>query len=238
VNRETQGIVTGLVGGAVLYAALTDTYLRYVKAGLRPLLILTAVLLIATAAVTLWQEYRSHRREDGHDGHDGHDHRESRLSWLLVAPVLALVVAAPPALGSYTADRAGTALQRPTGFADLPTGDPLPLRVMDYAARAAFDQGRSLEGRRLQLTGFLSYGRAGTPYLTRMTLNCCAADAQPIKVGLAGPVPTGLKPDTWLQVTGTYTAHVAKDDINGGPIPSLQVVEVHQVEAPQQQYEN
>ncbi|GIJ75387.1 TIGR03943 family putative permease subunit [Virgisporangium ochraceum] len=233
MNRETQGIVTGLVGGAVLYAALTDTYLRYVKAGLRPLLILTAVLLLATAAVTLWQEYRSHRKEN-----DGHDHGGSRLSWLLVAPVLALVVAAPPALGSYTADRAGTALQRPTGFADLPAGDPLPMRVMDYAARAAFDGGRSLEGRRIELTGFLSYGRAGTPYLTRMTLNCCAADAQPIKVGLAGTVPAGLKADTWLRVTGTYTAHVAKDDINGGPIPSIEVVEVHRVGAPPQQYEN
>jgi putative membrane protein len=233
VNRETQGIVTGLVGGAVLYAALSDTYLRYVKAGLRPLLLLTAALLIATAVVTLWQEYRSHRKEDDHDGH-----RESRLSWLLVAPVLALVVAAPPALGSYTADRAGTALQRPTGFADLPAGDPLPMRVMDYAARAAFDEGGSLDGRRVQLTGFVSFGRTGTPYLTRMTLNCCAADAQPIKVGLTGAVPAGLKPDTWLQVTGTHTDRRAKDDINGGPIPYLEVVEAHPVEAPQQQYEN
>jgi uncharacterized repeat protein (TIGR03943 family) len=231
VNKETQGIVVGLVGGAVLYAGLTDTYLRYVKAGLRPLLLVTAVLLIATAAVTLWQEYRGRR-------HDHDDHRESRLSWLLVAPVFALVIAAPPALGSYTADRAGTALSEPVGYADLPAGDPVTLGVMDYAARAAFDHGRSLDGRRIRLTGFISFGRTGTPYLTRMTLNCCAADAQPIKVGLTGNVPTDLKPDTWLRVTGTYTDRLDKDDINGGPVPYLDVIEVQPVTAPAQQYEN
>jgi uncharacterized repeat protein (TIGR03943 family) len=233
VNRETQGIVTGLVGGAVLYASLTDTYLRYVKAGLRPLLLLTAVVLLVTAAVTLWHEYRSQRKGD-----DDHGHRESRLSWLLVAPVFALVVAAPPALGSYTAGRAGTALQQPVGYADLPATDPLPLPVMDYAARAAYDHGRSLDGRRIRLTGFISYGRTGTPYLTRMTLNCCAADAQPIKVGLTGTLPSTLKPDTWFEVTGTYTDRQAKDDINGGPIPFIQVVDARPVPAPEQQYEN
>jgi uncharacterized repeat protein (TIGR03943 family) len=236
VNRETQGIVTGLVGGAVLYASLTDTYLRYVKAGLRPLLVITAVVLLVTAAVTLWQEYRS-QREESDDGH-GHGHRESRLSWLLVAPVFALVIAAPPALGSYTAGRAGTALQQPVGYADLPATDPLPLPVMDYAARAAYDHGRSLDGRRIRLTGFISYGRTGTPYLTRMTLNCCAADAQPIKVGLTGTLPANLKPDTWLEVTGTYTDRQAKDEINGGPIPFIDVVDTRPVPAPEQEYEN
>lgn len=229
MNKELQGIVLGLVGGAVLYAGLTDTYLRYVKPGLRPLLLVTAVVLIATAAVTIWQEYRATSKDD---------HRESKLSWLLVAPVFALVVAAPPALGSYTAGKAGTALQRPVGYADLPAGDPLQLPVTDYAARAAFDGGRSLEGRQIQLLGFVSYGHAGTLYLTRMTLNCCAADAQPIKVGLTGAVPTGLKPDTWLQATGAYTNHQEKDPINGGPIPFLNVVEAHRVPAPQQAYEN
>jgi uncharacterized repeat protein (TIGR03943 family) len=232
VNRETQGIVTGLVGGAVLYASLTDAYLRYVKAGLRPLLLLTAVILLVTAAVTLWQEYRSQRKEEDHG------HRESRLSWLLVAPVFALVIAAPPALGSYTAGRAGTALQQPVGYADLPATDPLPLPVLDYAARAAYDHGRSLDGRRIRLTGFISYGRTGTPYLTRMTLNCCAADAQPIKVGLAGTLPPTLKADTWIEVTGTYTDRMAKDDINGGPIPFIVVVDSRPVPAPEEQYEN
>lgn len=235
MNKETQGIVMGLVGGAVLYAALTDTYLRYVKAGLRPLLLLTAAVLIVTAVVTLWQEYRSKKKQ--HDD-DGHGHRESHLSWLLVAPVFALVIAAPPALGAYTADRAGTGLQKPVGFTDLPAGDPVQLRVIDYAERAAFDHGNSLGDRKIQMTGFVSFSRAGAPYLTRMTLNCCAADAQPIKVGLAGTVPANLKPDAWLQVTGTYTDRQARDDINGGPIPFLDVSDAQPVPAPAQQYEN
>ena len=38
-----------LVGGAILRASLTDLYLRYVKAGLRPFLIAAGVLLVLAA---------------------------------------------------------------------------------------------------------------------------------------------------------------------------------------------
>jgi hypothetical protein len=34
VNRQAQAAVLFLTGGAILHAALTDLYLRYVKAGL------------------------------------------------------------------------------------------------------------------------------------------------------------------------------------------------------------
>jgi uncharacterized membrane protein YcgQ (UPF0703/DUF1980 family) len=51
-------------------------------------------------------------------------------------------------------------------------------------------------------------------------------------------VPTNLKPDTWLQITGSYTDRQAKDDINGGPIPFLDVADAQPVSAPAQQYEN
>ena len=50
-----------LVGGAVLRASLTDLHLRYVKAGLRPLLLVAGVVLIAAAVATLWSELAAAR---------------------------------------------------------------------------------------------------------------------------------------------------------------------------------
>jgi putative membrane protein len=241
VNRETQGAVLLLVGLAVLYASLTDLYLRYVKSGLRPLLLVAAVVLIAAAVATFWRELRPARttrvRAAGHPNGDGPSHREPRISWLLMLPVFALLVAAPPALGSYAANRSGTALQPPPAFAELPAGDPLQIGLVDYAARAVYDHGRSLANRRFTVTGFVAPGRSGTLYLTRMVLNCCAADAQPIKIGLSGQVPRTARPDTWLEVTGTYTDKRAKDEVNGGTIPFIEVNASRQIPAPHEQYE-
>lgn len=235
MNREAQGVLLFVLGGAVLRASLTDMYLRYVKAGLRPLLLIAGIVLIVAAVATLWYELRPGR--GGRTEPDGHVHREPRVAWLLVLPVFALVMVAPPALGSYAATRAGTALQQPPGFPELPPGDPLRTGVHDYATRAVYDQGRSLGGRRIILTGFVSFDRQGVPYLTRMVLNCCAADAQPVKVALAGQVPPVLRSDTWLEVTGTYSARQTRDAVNDGPIPFIDVTQARPVPPPPDQYE-
>nr|WP_202544016.1 TIGR03943 family protein [Streptomyces sp. SID8382] len=223
-----------LVGGAVLRAGFTDLYLRYVKAGLRPLLLAAGVVLIAAAVATVWYERRP---RDAGDADEGHAHREPRVSWLLVLPLFALILVAPPALGSYTAMHTGTALQRPWGFPDLPAGDPLPLNVADYAGRAVYDHGRSLEHRRVEITGFVALDGHGAPYLVRMALNCCAADAQPVKIGLTGRIPPVLQPDTWLQVIGTYTRKRTKDPVGGGAIPYLEVSRSRPVPAPRDPYD-
>jgi uncharacterized repeat protein (TIGR03943 family) len=234
VNRQAQAVVLLLVGGAILRASVTDLYLRYVKEGLRPFLIAAGVLLVAAAVATLWYEFRSGRTPDEHDGHG---HAEPRVAWLLVLPVFALLLVAPPALGSYAANRSGTALQETSDFAPLPPGDPVKVSVIDYATRAVYDEGKSLAGRRVQVTGFVMVGDDGAPYLARMMLSCCAADARPIKIGLAGAVPAGLAADTWLEVVGRYTAKSTKDSVNDGVIPYLEAEEVRQITAPTNQYE-
>jgi uncharacterized membrane protein YcgQ (UPF0703/DUF1980 family) len=71
-----------------------------------------------------------------------------------------------------------------------------------------------------------------------MVITCCAADAQPIKVGLAGTVPGGLKANDWLQVTGSYTARTDNDAVNGQAIPYLTVDTWTPIPAPTQQYES
>ncbi|MFE1287323.1 TIGR03943 family putative permease subunit [Streptomyces sp. NPDC058751] len=272
MNRQAQAAVLFLVGAAVLHAGVTDLYLRYVKAGLRPLLLVAGAVLVVTALATVWYEIREHRKtsadgsgDTGHGGADtdgpadgdvhgrdagpglagtdddghghGHGHREPRISWLLVLPLLALILVAPPALGSYSAMRTGTALQAPLGYAELPAGDPVTLGLVDYAGRAAYGHGRSLGGRQVKVTGFVALDRAGTPYLVRMALNCCAADAQPVKIGLSGRTPPVLRPDTWLEVTGRYTARRTTDPVNGGVVPYLDVTSSRPAQAPRDPYD-
>lgn len=255
VNRQAQSAVLFLLGASLLHAGSTDLYLRYVKQGLRPLVLVSGAVLIAAAVATVWYERkraRRHKRSGEEPTHarsearadseapapsEAHPHPEPRVSWLLVLPLLALILVAPPALGSYSATRTGTALQEPLAYPDLPAADPLPLSVVDYAGRAVYDHGRTLRGRHVRLTGFLAVDRDGTPYLVRMALNCCAADAQPVKVALTGQVPPVLQPDTWLRVTGTYTPRRAEDPVNGGPIPFIEVTEAKPVPEPTDPYD-
>ncbi|MFG2307900.1 TIGR03943 family putative permease subunit [Streptomyces sp. NPDC048566] len=239
MNRQAQAAVLFLLGAAVLHAGTTDLYLRYVKAGLRPLLLAAGAALIATALATVWYAMRERRSaaDVPSPGRNAHPHREPRVAWLMVLPLLALILVAPPALGSYSAMRTGTALQEPFGYGTLPAGDPVPLGLVDYAGRAAYGHGRTLGDRRVRVTGFVALDRAGTPYLVRMALNCCAADAQPVKIGLSGRIPPVLQPDTWLEVTGTYSGRRAKDPVNGGVIPFLRVAAARPVPAPRDPYD-
>ena len=255
MSRAAQTAVLFLLGVVLLHTGAGDTSLRYVKEELRPLLLASGAVLIATAGATAWYARKGSRvaRAPGHGapgdpGAPGHGaaqtaghgtaHPAPRVSWLLLLPVLALVLVAPPALGSYSALRTGTALQRPPAFAPLPPADPVRLGLADYAARAVYDDGRSLDGRRVRVTGFVAVGRDGTPYLVRMTLNCCAADAQPVKVALTGRVPPVLDPDGWLEVTGTATGRRAADPVNGRPVPYLEVDRARPVPAPRDPYDD
>ncbi len=152
-------------------------------------------------------------------------------------PLFALILVAPPALGSYSATHTGTALQKPLGFPELPDEGPLRLGVGEYAARAVYDDGRHLRGRSIRVTGFVAMSGSGDPYLVRMGLNCCAADAQPVKIALTGELPPVLRPDTWLEVTGGYTPRRTKDPVNGRPVPYLEVTRAEPVPAPSDPYD-
>jgi uncharacterized repeat protein (TIGR03943 family) len=250
VNRRAQAVVMALLGVAVLQASLTDEYLRYVKPGMRPLLVAAGLMLAVSGAMTLWYQRRrdpSHVDEAaGHDAHPpadapepahAHSH-EPRVAWLLLLPVVALAVVAPQALGADAASRAGTAvLAPPSDFTPLPDGDPVPVTLTDYASRAVFDEGRSLQDRRVRMTGFIMIGDDHVLYLARMIVTCCAADGRPIKVGLTGDVPDGLTADTWVSVTGSYNTRTVTDPVNGAVIPFVEVSQIEVVEQPDSPYQ-
>jgi uncharacterized repeat protein (TIGR03943 family) len=233
VNKQAQAVIMLLFGGAILKATFSDLYLRYVKEGLRPFLIGAALLLVAAAVLTLWYDLR------GKSGSHGHDH-EPKVGWLLLLPVLGLLLVAPPALGSYAAGQAGTVLTAPGTDSDypaLPAGDPVDVGLLDYASRAVFDGGRSLTGRTLRLTGFVTPGPDGQPMLARMVMSCCAADGRPIKVALSGDVPEAVPADTWVQVVGAWSDRVDQDPVNKAQVPYLEVRSWQEIPVPKQQYE-
>jgi uncharacterized repeat protein (TIGR03943 family) len=233
VNKQAQAVIMLLFGGAVLKASLSDLYLRYVKEALQPFLIAAGLLLIAAAVLTLWYDLRGKPDPHGH-------HHEPKVGWLLLLPVLGLLLVAPPALGSYAAGQAGTVLTAPGTDSDypaLPAGDPVDVGLLDYASRAVFDGGRSLTGRNLRLTGFVTPGPDGQPVLARMVMSCCAADGRPIKVALTGDVPEAVPADTWIQVVGGWTDRVAQDPVNKAEVPYLEVRSWQEIPAPKQQYE-
>lgn len=231
MNKQAQAVVLLLLGGAVLKASVTDLYLRYVKDGLRPFLIGAGIVLVAAAIMTLWYDLRRRTEE--------HSHHEPRVGWLLLLPVLGLLLVAPPPLGSFTAGQSGTALGagQVSDFPPLPSGDPAKISVLDYASRAVFDEGKSLSGRRVALSGFVMAGPGGEQFLARIVLSCCAADGRPIKVAMAGDPPSGLAPDTWIEVVGTYTDRKTTDPVNQETIPFIEVSEWREVTPPKNQYE-
>jgi uncharacterized repeat protein (TIGR03943 family) len=234
VRRDAQAVLLLLVGGTLLKISLAGTYVRYVKPGQLPLLLAAGIVLVAVAAVTLVTELRARTTVDDHH------HGDSKVAWLLVVPALALLLFAPPAIGAFQANRNGTALsaQADSDFPPLPPGDPLPLSLLDYAGRAVFDHGHSLASRTVQLTGFIIPGAGGHPYLARMVVGCCAADARPVKVGLTGDVPAGLKQEQWVQVTGTWLDQADHDAVNNELIPYVAVSALQEIAAPDLPYES
>jgi uncharacterized repeat protein (TIGR03943 family) len=246
VRRDLHALILLLVGGTLLKLAISGDYVRYVKAGLRPYLIAAGVVLVVVAALSLLGWLRAGAGHDGHGAEgedDGHGHGTGRgwldVAWLLVVPMAVLLLIAPSALGSYSAARSGTALgaASTSDFPPLPSGDPVRVSVLDYASRAVFDKGQSLGGRQITLSGFLLAAPSGW-YLTRMVITCCAADAQPIKVGLTGTVPSGLSANEWLEATGRYSSKVDHDGVNGETIPYLEVAAAHPIAAPKEQYDS
>ncbi|NUT22194.1 MAG: TIGR03943 family protein [Hamadaea sp.] len=240
MNRQAQAVIMLLLGGAVLKISVGDLYLRYVKEGLRPFLLLSGALLVVAAVMTLWHEYRvpeSHASHE-HDDH-GHAHGGPLVGWMIIAPVLGLLLVAPPAMGAYAAGQSGTALSTAaeSDYPPLPPGDVVPITVLDYASRAVFDKGKSLGDRQVKLVGFLVTSTDGKQVLGRMILSCCAADARPIKVAFAGQGPTGMADDSWVEIVGTYTDQTMRDAVNDEIIPYISVVSWRPVDPPKQQYE-
>ncbi|MEU4486180.1 TIGR03943 family protein [Streptomyces purpurascens] len=246
MRRYGPAVLLALVGAAILRVSLfSELYLRYVQAGLRPYLVVSGVglvllgvvvgVVVRTAGEHDGPEERGGHEEEQHDGHT-HGPAGPRVAWLLALPALALLLFPPPALGSYSAEReaAQRAAQGVGGFPALPSGNPLDLTLGEFGSRAVYDSSRSLKGRTVRLTGFVTRGDDGTWYVTRLLVSCCAADATTGKAEVRGADAPPV--DTWVTVTGTWHPKGEPGSAAAWP-PVLDVTSVRRVPQPDNPYE-
>ena len=245
MRRDVQAIILILVGGAVLRITIGDTFLNYVQEAMRPWLLLSGGILVVLGVLALIDSIRQGRAADDeqtphdepqeHDDGHGHGHGGPRAAWLLLLPVLAIFLIAPPALGAYAAAR-DVNNSAPTGEAKappLPPGDPAPVTVAEYVGRAVWDDGLTLVDRTVEMTGFVTPDPAGGWWISRMAVACCAADAIASKVKVL-EVPD-LPADTWVTITGRWVpGGGTKTDT---AIPLIEVLTLEEVPQPKNPYE-
>ncbi|OEJ43199.1 TIGR03943 family protein [Streptomyces agglomeratus] len=224
-----------LMGAAILRVSLfSDICLRYVKEGLQPFLIASGLVLVGCAlAGALPQGLRFIRRRESTGsvpavaapGPDGHEHAHvPGIAWLLAAPALVLLMFAPPALGSYTAARdSPKVVEDYDHFKRLPAQGPVPLSLTEFTARVQQDRAKSLQGRTVVMSGFVTPGKGGRWDLTRLLVACCAADSQSLTVPMHGfPAPPA---DTWVKVTGTWHPSGALGTASAAPALDVRSLE-------------
>ena len=238
MSRELQGIVLVLVGIVTLRISWGTAYLNYVKEEMRPWLLLSGVVLLVLGVLAIVDVLRDRGDEpDLHDVDDGHHHGGPRTAWLLLLPVATLFLVAPPALGSYAAARDITnSVPASTSLPPLPPGDPVEMYLSDYVTRAVWEEGVSLEGRTVELTGFVLPTDDGWQ-LSRLQIACCAADAFASKVQ---PIDLpedalDLPADTWVTLTGEWVPGEGAPSVYS--VPLLRVASIELVPQPENPYD-
>jgi uncharacterized repeat protein (TIGR03943 family) len=229
VSRQSQSLLLLLLGGALLnISGFSGSYVNYVKPGFQPFLIGAGVVLTALALTALIKEWRGRGETEHHHG--------PRVAWLLAVPVFAIVLIAPPALGSFAAQREdGPPAPSAIAYRPLPISTVAELRLGEFIGRAYAPSGTTLKGQQVKLTGFVvPSGKKNRWYVTRMQMSCCAADALALKVAVEGvPAP---KENSWVQVTGTWVPWKGKIP-NGYVIPAMTASDVTKVDQPAEPYE-
>ncbi len=235
MRRETQNVLLVLVGGALLKIAWNGSYLRYVKPSLLPFLVAAGVVILALGLIAIVRDVRAARDHADYADHPDH---AGRSPWLLLLPVLAIFLVAPPALGADTVSRSATVAPQRTSvdFPPLPAGPAPALRMSDFVTRAVWDEAGTLNGRQVRLVGFVVHGDHDTTYLGRLVIACCAADATPLKVRLEGRNGLqSLPQDSWFEVRGQLVPGSAKK--NTRYTPTFTVLDLHPIPAPTEPYE-
>jgi uncharacterized repeat protein (TIGR03943 family) len=218
VSARTQALVLLIFGAALVRLASGSALLRYVRPVARGPVLAAGLAMLLLAGVPAALRSR--------------DRRGSRASWLVLAPVVAIALIAPPALGVLTADRPPVSPPKPdAGFAALPTGDPVPIMLSDVVLRTVWGASDTLRGRRLRVIGFVARSTDTGFVLARLVITCCAADAEPYDLDIETSVrapPTG----TWVAVTARFVGPSRADKV----VPVLDSASIALIAPPSDPY--
>jgi uncharacterized repeat protein (TIGR03943 family) len=225
------GTISVLVGAVLLRLTLTDTYSRYVRLEMGPWLTVAGIAVVVLGAVTVLNVLRHARPVDAHD--HGDQDGGIGVGWLLLAPIAALLLVAPPTLGSYGVDRAATVDIRSGASVFDPLarrGGVVPMTLLEFGQRAFDHDGTSFNGAAVELTGFAAGPEIGGFRLARYQIACCAADAAPVVVRVVGTSGDAPPRDQWVTVTGMFKP-------GGGELPQLATTSVVEIDPPNDPYE-
>jgi uncharacterized repeat protein (TIGR03943 family) len=229
MSTDAGATLTAVIGLLLVRLAVQGTYRSYVRPGMGPWIAVAGVLLTLLGIIVLWR----HRR--GEDDHSDHEHGGEQVAWLLLAPVLALLLIAPGALGSFSLGRTGSAVSVKGGggvFARLdPEAGPHEMSLLEFNQRA-FEgtDGASFNGATVRIIGFVGPTKADGFVVARYSIACCAADAlaaTALVSGWTGRVPAR---DSWVEVEGRFEP--------GGEVdPRLVAASVTVIPTPDDPYE-
>jgi uncharacterized repeat protein (TIGR03943 family) len=234
--ERVRSLLLVALGGTAAWLWASRDALNYVRPSLTPDLLAGAAVLLLLGLLPPLGLLR--RRPDDHAGGEGgeaaggdpgHDHgRGVGVGWLLLVPVLVVVLVQPAALGSHAVS--GRSAVPAGGDATYPALAPpvrgaVPMSMAQFVTRALRDRGRSLDGVRVRLVGFVAPGRSGEAYrLTRFVIFCCAADAEALQVVVQGD-PTRRAEDQWLEVEGRWLPRPMPAADDPSPPPPVLVVD-------------
>lgn len=234
MSREAGGTAVLLVGLLLVRLTVADVYQRYVRVEMGPWLLVAGTLLVGLGAATVVLAIRrpvavaaAGRRDPDHEHTD-------RVGWLLLVPVLALLLAPPPALGSFGVSRSTPGVSIGAGgrtYGPLPPGDPSVLTLRELDERALDRGGETLAGRVVALTGFVAGSDGGGFQLARYQISCCAADATAAVVQVLRPGEPAPTRDTWLTVVGVFRG------VGPDGVPELTTMSVLPEQSPVDPYE-
>lgn len=170
--------------------------------------------------------------------------------WLvLLIPVVAASILSPSALSSTTLANRATS-DSTAGVTPMPTwkssndtnvkealaadpNQPVPVEVTDLITLSRSpEQSKAFEGRKVRTVGFFAKPPGSEPKVVRWIMWCCAADAQPASVELAGNTGNDWKDAQWLEVIGTARFPTKL----GHAIPQIEVESIKPTDEPDEPY--
>jgi uncharacterized repeat protein (TIGR03943 family) len=188
--------------------------------------------------------------DDGHDhdhDHDGPDPAKpvrARIGTVvriaIVAGAAAALLALPPAtlsastLQSRDLTTSGQALES-TDTAALVGGDTTAFSVKDWASLLRQAGPEAVLGQRAEVVGYvLDSGDGDVFHLARLTVTCCAVDAQPVGVPVLAPEwADEFETGSWVAVEGVF---VENPDAASSIATVLEPESIEQVDEPEQPY--
>jgi uncharacterized repeat protein (TIGR03943 family) len=225
VRARRPTLLLALYGLALLRIGTSDRLLFYVRPATRSY-VLAAGATLAVVGGAHWLRVGTSRPHDS----------ASPTGWLVLAPVLALSLVPPPTDGAVTGvSRTAPPKRSASVLKPLPQGELVGLHLAEVVQRAAWGPS-TLRGRRLRVIGFVAHLGERRYAVARLSITCCAADAQQdeIDVRLApGRQPPPVHPDQWVAVTGRFVGMSAGESF----VPVLVATSIAGVPAPANPYD-